>query len=470
MRVSSISSLSFANDEVRLAPSFHVTADPEALTTVARLEAADTLTELCRPSGLFRGPIFRRVFAADPAFGRPYVTATDLEQAELRPVASLSMLHGELLERLELGEDTIVVSCSGVNLGKAFYVRPDMAGLIGSHDLIRIVPDETRVRPGYLFAYLDSRFGRSALRQVTHGGSVRHIEPHQIAELRIPRLGKTIESEIHDLVFAASRLLARHSARLEDATETIERATGLSAIALDRWEEDPSRLGWSEHPTGFGSLRALNFDPRVKRIRHLLEQQSFDPLGELCDADYFRGKNVFKREEASPDTGVLLLGQRAVFRLRPEGRFISRNSVERNRLQVPPGTVLIPSHGTLGARELYCRAIAVTPGMADFAYSGDFFRCVPLPHRVRPGFLYAFLRSRYAFRMLRGLSSGGKQQELTAGRMAVLPVPRLPERQEAGVADDVDQALAEFDEATDALSQARALVERRIGSAARRPN
>ena len=465
MRISSVSSLAFRGDDVRLAPSFHVAADPQALATVAKLQVTDRLSEICEPTGLFRGPIFKRIFAADPAFGRAYVTATDLEQAELRPVLSLSLLHGALLKRLELDMDTVVVSCSGVNLGKAFYVRPDMAGLIGSHDLIRVVPDANKIRPGYLFAYLDSRFGRSALRQLAHGGSIRHLEPHQLASLRIPRVGRSFEAEIHDLVFAASRLLSRHGARLDRATTAIEKATGLTSIELNRWEEDPSHLGWGECRGGVSSLRALNFDPRVARIRALLDKLPNDPLGELCDPAYFRGKNVFKREEASSDSGVMLLGQRAVFRLRPEGRFISAVSVEQNRLQVPSGTVLIPSHGTLGARELYCRAIAVTPGMTSYAFSGDFFRCVPVASRIQSGFLYAFLRSRYAFKVLRGLSSGGKQQELTSGSMATLPIPRLPSDHERRIAAEVDTALTELDEATKALTSARALVERRVDEA-----
>lgn len=453
------------SNDFRMAPSFHVAPDPEALATVART-ASEPLNALCTPGGIYRGPIFRRIFAKDPSFGRPYVTATDLEQAELRPVTFLSTKHGDLLDRLALELGTIVISCSGVNLGKAFYVRPDMAGLIGSHDLIRIVADDARVRPGYLFAYLDSRFGRSALRQSTHGGSVRHIEPRDLAELPIPRFADAVERQIHDLVSTASHLLADHSAQLEAATTALEHASGLSAVSLGGWEEDRTHLGWAEGRASVDSLRPLNYDPRVAEIRAVLEAREHDRLGALCDPAYFRGKQMFKREEASPEEGVLLLGQRAVFRLRPEGRFISQRSVDRNRLRVPSGTVLIPSHGTLGVRELYCRAVAVTPRMAEFAFSGDFFRCVPLRDRVAPGYLYAFMRSRYAFHMLRGMSSGGKQQELTSGRMAEFAVPRLSPGEESEIASATAGALANFDKAVSMLTTARTQVEAHVDQAA----
>lgn len=465
MRAATVRSEAMLSEGFRLAPSFHVSPDQKALDVVAALKQSVPLISLCAQGGLFRGPIFRRVFAADPAFGRPYVTASDLEQAEVRPLASLSCVHGALLEDLALRQDTIALSCSGMNLGKAFYIRPDMDGLVASHDLIRVIVDPAKVRQGYLFAYLDSRFGRSAVRQSTHGGSVRHIEPPDLFELMIPRLRDDQEAAIHDLVYGASRLLADHTTRLDGASEALERAVGLDPSLLEHWEDKPIHLGWDERSLGEASLRPLNHDPRAEAIRDHLLAASPSQLGDLCDPSYFRGKQIFKREEASPGEGVMLLGQRAAFRLRLDGRYIARSSVDGNRLRVPAGTVLIPSHGTLGMRELYCRALIVTPRMADYAFSGDFFRCVPLHELIEPGYLYAFLRSRFAFRLLRSLSSGGKQQELTPQRMAELPIPRLDAKQERAIAREVDEAAAAFDEAVGRLTEARLLVERAVSAA-----
>lgn len=462
MRVASVSSAELFAGELRLGPDFYVASDQAALDVVTAFGKADALSSLCLPHGLYRGPIFRRVFAADPAFGRPYVTATDLEQAEVRPVVYLSRIHGDLLDRLALQPDRVVVSCSGVNLGKAFYVRPDMDGLVASHDLIRIDVDPDRVKPGYLFAFLDSRFGRSALRQSIHGGSVRHIEPEDLAEIRVPRLDPRIETNIDAQVFQASRLLSAHVEHLDQATRRLEAAAGLPQILLDNWDDEPAHRGWSNAAAGEESLRALNHDPRVTAVREAIAAGRHDHLGDLCDPAYFRGKQIFKREEAQPGNGVLLLGQRAAFRLRPEGRYISHRSVDANRLRLPAGTTLIPSHGTLGARELYCRAVAVTPGLSGNAYSGDFFRCVPLPDLVLPGYLYAFLRSRYAFRLLRGMSSGGKQQELSRERMAAMPVPRLDPAAEAAIAAQVEQAWLDYDSGVGLLTAAREEFERAL--------
>jgi type I restriction enzyme S subunit len=131
---------------------------------------------------------------------------------------------------------------------------------------------------------------------------------------------------------------------------------------------------------------------------------------------------------------------------------------------VKPGTILIPSHGTLGERELYCRALIVSPRTSQYVFSGDFFRCAPLPGRIRPGFLYAFLRSRTAFRLLRSISIGSKQQAFHPELLQQLSVPRLQKQRESAIADKVDRAVLLYDRALDCGDQARELVERSLDS------
>ncbi|MCC7017965.1 MAG: hypothetical protein IT564_12275 [Rhodospirillales bacterium] len=123
---------------------------------------------------------------------------------------------------------------------------------------------------------------------------------------------------------------------------------------------------------------------------------------------------------------------------------------------------MIPSHGTLGEFELYCRALLVTKRTSEYAYSGDFFRCVPKVDTIAPGYLFAFLRSRTAFRMLRSISIGGKQQEQHPAMMYRLPIPRLKKERERDIADMVDRACDLYDSGLEADDRARTLVEDRI--------
>jgi hypothetical protein len=207
------------------------------------------------------------------------------------------------------------------------------------------------------------------------------------------------------------------------------------------------------------SLRALNFDPRAVTLRDAINKTNkTTQLGKLCAPEWFKGKIIFTRVDAEPEYGALLIGQRKAFRPRPGGRWISRKSIKGLGLQVPVGTTLIPSHGTLGDNELYCRAVYVTPRMANYAFSGDFFRCVSAEGAINSGYLHAFLRSEFAFRLLRSISTGGKRQEQHPLMMWNLPIPRLHDAEESRIGDIVEKAARELDAAMMAEDEAESLL------------
>jgi type I restriction enzyme S subunit len=76
------------------------------------------------------------------------------------------------------------------------------------------------------------------------------------------------------------------------------------------------------------------------------------------------------------------------------------------------------------------------------------------------------MRSRAAFRLLRSISAGGKQQEQHPQMMWRLPVPRLGSEKEAEIADLVESACSHLDRGLGLDEQARTLVERAIEDAA----
>ena len=77
------------------------------------------------------------------------------------------------------------------------YARPDMDGMACSEDVLRVVPDPDRILPGYLYAFLSSKFGVPLVVGGTYGAIIQHIEPHHIANLPVPRLGEEIEARAH---------------------------------------------------------------------------------------------------------------------------------------------------------------------------------------------------------------------------------------------------------------------------------
>jgi type I restriction enzyme S subunit len=417
--------------------------------------------------GIYNGPMFRRNYVIDREHGVPFLTSSGILLADLStlPLLSKKDAMSPRLAYLQIREGMTLISCSGA-IGRMAYTRPEMSGMWSSQDVLKVVPNPDRILPGYLYAFLSSRFGVPLVVGGTYGAIIQHIEPHHIANLPVPRLNKEVESRVHRLVQEAADCLTEHSALLRKATRTLLDRCGLRAIDALEWHSNRQHLGWAEVRVSPESLRALNFDPRAKAIRRSLSQCRTDPLGSLCDPRWFKGKCIFRRVDASPEFGLKLVGQREAFHIRPEGRWISRKSIEGLGLQVPPGTILIPSHGTLGERELYCRALIVTYRTAEYAFSGDFFRCIPLRDRVLAGYLFAFLRSPLAFRLLRTISIGGKQQEQHPAMMWRFPVPRLDEQSEVLISEMVENACGRFDRALEAEDEAQQILESAIEEAA----
>ena len=86
-----------------------------------------------------------------------------------------------------------------------------------SHDLIRIIPDRSKIQPGYLLVALTHRtHGRPLLIRAAYGTSIPHLDPDDVAAFPVVRLGSEKEDAIGKL-----------------AEESV--AARADADALERW-------------------------------------------------------------------------------------------------------------------------------------------------------------------------------------------------------------------------------------------
>ena len=113
-------------------------------------------------------------------------------------------------------EGWILMACSGqvygLNGSVVLATKHD-EGCFFSHDLIRIEPGD-EIPPGYPYSFLGHReIGRVLLERVAYGSSVPHIDPGDVEDVPIGRLGSKEEHEIAELAEEASRLNARAAAR-----------------------------------------------------------------------------------------------------------------------------------------------------------------------------------------------------------------------------------------------------------------
>lgn len=411
-------------------------------------------------SGIYHAGRESRLWVETKEHGVPFMGSTDILAADLANLPLISKKQVQANPNFMIHKGWTLITRSGT-IGRMAYARSDMDGLACSEHVMRVVPDMSKVPPGYIYAYLSSRFGIPLVVSGTYGSIIQSIEPHHIADLPVPRLGD-VENEAHTLVEQASEEFTNSIFLMNEATRKLFEYSGLKESINSVYLDDKRRQGWAESGFSKFSLRAIYYDPRTKDLWDAVTNIKHDCLGNLVDRSNFEGFIVFKRIDVEPENGVMLVGQREAFQIRPEGRWISQKSIEGLGLIVPPGTVLIPCHGTLGESELYCRAALVTDRTAQYAYSGDFYRCIPQDDLIASGYLYAFLRSRLAFRIIRSMSTGSKQQYPHPSLMAEMPIPRLDPTKEQEIAKMVDRAGYFRDHALYLEDQARALVKQAI--------
>src|SRR5688572_14092602 len=98
----------------------------------------DTLANVCVPGGIFIPGRFRRIYVSDTNYGLPWLSPSDMLKADLSDIPYVSKKYTLIQDILRLQKGWLLLSRSG-SIGNLVCVRDDMAGMIGSDDIIRIL-------------------------------------------------------------------------------------------------------------------------------------------------------------------------------------------------------------------------------------------------------------------------------------------------------------------------------------------
>lgn len=173
-----------------------------------------------------------------------------------------------------------------------------------------------------------------------------------------------------------------------------------------------------------GALRALNYAPAVERIRRA-GSNSARPLHELVKTFGPGWRRAFARLPCDPWHGVDFLSQGDAFAAEPQGRPIRVESMaDPGRYRVERGQVLLAGTGTLGANELYGRALLADGRLEGKYLSEDAMALVfEDPEDDFSLFAYAWLASPTGMEVLRSTSYGTKLLRFRKDLLASIPVP-----------------------------------------------
>jgi len=412
--------------------------------------------------GIFNGPRFPRVYVDNPTNGVPFLGSTDILDADLSNVSLLSKKQVEKDPALVLDEGWTLISCSGT-IGRMAYARSGMKGMAGSQHFMRIVPDTSKIAPGYLFAYLSSRFGVPIIVSGTYGAIIQHIEPQHIADIPVPRLGE-VEKQAHDLIqeAASKRVAANHI--IQSALELLKSASGL--VELETREGIPF---CATSISSFDLVKRMDGAYHSSLHREVLDALNNAQVETTTVADLslaiFEPKRFKRIEISDVEFGIPMFGTTALMWADPKPSFlIPRRMPGIEELIVDQKMVLIPRSGQIAG--IIGTAILPYGELVGGAVSEDAIR-IQCATETIAGYLFIVLRSEYGRRQLKARAFGSSIPHLDVHQIGQVLVPNLGNKLVKQIGSLGVQSATLRHEAIEHETEARSLVELAIESGGR---
>ncbi len=418
----------------------------------ARKEPLKSLTA-GHAGGIYNGPMFRRNYVESAGHGVPFITSGTMLLADLStlPLLRKRDAQSSRLSYLKLKAGTTLISCSGT-IGRMAYVRPDMASMWSSQDVLKVVPDESIIPSGYLYAFLSSKFGVPLVVAGTYGAIIQHIEAEHISNLDVPRLGLGVESSAHVKIQRAAELrdkaafiLAEVSAEFDSAFPQVDLSAkaGLQ-ISTILASEVKQRLDAEFH------------NPITASIRRVLQAVSHVTIGDWCDDIFLPG--IFKRiHVADPDFAAPYFTGYSLYWNEPEPKaYLSKATSLFNQVQLKEGMVLVQAFGQEGG--LTGRPVWVGSHLHDATTTHMLVRLIA-KDRTRAAYLFGFLNSNLAYRQVSCLTYGGSIPHFDKAGISSVLMPLFGSAREQSISQRVLDAIQARDEALSLELEARKLVE-----------
>lgn len=333
---------------------------------------------------VFSGGIFKRVFVDDIKHGIPYISGQHM--MSFNPcieAKAISKKYTPRIEDMTLSEGQILVSCAGT-VGNVRYISKDLSGLIGSQDIIRIIPDETILPAGFLYAYLSSPTIYSYMQSYIYGSVVPRIEPKTLGKLPVLSFPQSIISKVNELIKQSSELRAVANFDLQKAQSIIEKRI---------FQKENKNYYTTKR---FSSNQILkSFQRRLDAGYHIYKNQIENnlrkdieslKLGDLVSEPMFTAQRG-KRNYVS--NGIQFLSTTDVSQINPllVDKFLSWQTPGLQTLKVKEDWILVASSGS----EILGSAFLVDKSFAESGVNQHSIRVIIDSLKISPLYIFAYL-------------------------------------------------------------------------------
>ncbi len=398
--------------EKRLDASFYAQDVIKARLVLDKIQSKGIKIETINTfsSQIFDGGRQKKIYS-DKKNGAPYLMPIDLFNFLLKPRKWIKPLN--YTEKWKVDNKWLIITKSGT-IGRILLTNSLYKNFILSPDLIRFVPNEIGFKIlGYLYAYLNTWIGQAFLTKDQYGATVKHIEPHHVANIPIPRI-PDLEEKINEKILEAHKLREEAQELLLNAEEMIYSELGLPKIDEDDVEYFGGEIG----------RLVKAFEVKASELDYRLDASYHVPIAHLVISNLQKAKSGyikklkdiansfvpprFKRPYVkNPNDGIPLLQGTHIPQIKPlDIKHIWKKMKNINSYIVGKNWILVTCSGTIG------RLALVSSYWDGWTATNHLLRIIPKSEEINPGYLAGFLLSIYGQAQFQRLVYGGVVDEI----------------------------------------------------------
>ncbi len=449
MEVTHIKSKTVIGNSFILKPSYHMNYGKK------RIEKAiyngfpfDSLGNVS--ASVFTGGIFKRMFVDDIKYGFPYISAQHMMNTNPLDVAKIiSKKYTPRQEEMSLKENQILVSCAGT-VGNVRLIAKDLVGVIGSQDIIRVNPDDTKLPYGYLYAYLASKTAYNYIQSYIYGSVVPRIEPNTLFKLPIPILSAEKQQQIHQLIVEASELRVEANRLLKEAQKIfnskldLQKRTNIISQISSKTLKNNMRFGGN-----FFLSKGNDFENQILKMK-------FSTLSTYVKNIFTSGRD--KRNYTNKNKGIPFLSNGDISSFNPFNscNYIVKKNVKDHSL-IKRDMILAGRVGQDTVGKIYLPYNL----LIDTVASDNIIR-IQVRNEENINMIFAFLSSDIGNEIIRKRKTGVGQPFVTEEMFLNIPIPKIEEDEIFFINENIESYRENIDISLSLELKAIALIEKEI--------
>jgi type I restriction enzyme S subunit len=385
----------------------------------------------------------------------------NLDTDDQSDVKYVSRLITRNIVKEQLVKGDVLISSAGT-VGLYDFVWGNHEGKLASQHILRIRAKEGRVQPGYLYAYLSSPLALSMITNQSAGSIIVTLYTEHLAELSLPRLSARLESLIHVRIVQSFSCRSECRELLQETRSSAVEANALAPLP-DETEEEPECLGVPSGLAATGEHRLdahfYNAAANLAVVNIRKSRSEVKTVADVAQVIFTGGR--LKRNYVESTHGVPFLSGKNIIQIRPTGlKYLSNlQMADLDELILKRECTLITRSGTIG------RTCFVWRNYEDYAASEDVLRAIPDESKIDPGYLYAFLSSRYGYEQILRYRHGSVIDHVTDTHIENVVVPCPSREEQTAIGDKVREAYEKRAEAIRLEDEAQAILMKELTKA-----